>query len=167
MTSQGMTLRNMSLVGLTASAPMPPQHRPIFEEGVAMVFYRWTALQLGVQNEWGGANSADKAQQLLEDTLGWFYSRKDHEPSDLEQALDEALQVDFNIQSEDGSPYQVRTGTRARRPGRGARPNARVLRHLRTSARVASSTDQRSGVGVAEQRPTRPPTPCTRRSRAR
>lgn len=31
----------------------------------------------------------------------------DHEMLDLEDLLDEALQVDFNIQAEDDSPYQV------------------------------------------------------------
>jgi pre-rRNA-processing protein TSR2 len=31
----------------------------------------------------------------------------DHEMSDLEEVLDEAIQVDFNVQAEDDSPYMV------------------------------------------------------------
>ena len=31
----------------------------------------------------------------------------DHEMSDLEEVLDEALQLDFNVQAEDDSPYMV------------------------------------------------------------
>jgi len=32
----------------------------------------------------------------------------DHEMNDLEDLLDEVLQVDFNVQAEDDSPYMVR-----------------------------------------------------------
>lgn len=35
------------------------------------------------------------------------FSFADHEQADLEVTLDEALQVDFNVQAEDDSPYQV------------------------------------------------------------
>ena len=77
MAAQGMILRNMALVGgQTKSGPMPPQHRPLFEEGVALVFGRWTALQLAIVNEWGGSSSREKAQQLLEDVIQWFYTAK-------------------------------------------------------------------------------------------
>lgn len=31
----------------------------------------------------------------------------DHELNDLEEVLDEALQLDFNVQAEDDSPYMV------------------------------------------------------------
>ncbi|EFN51517.1 hypothetical protein CHLNCDRAFT_140215 [Chlorella variabilis] len=86
---------------------MPSHCRPVFEEGAALIFTRWTALQLGVANEWGGARSSHKAQELLGDVIGWFYSTKDHEMCDLQDLLDEALQLDFNIQAEDDSPYQV------------------------------------------------------------
>lgn len=77
MTSQGMVLRHNILVGGgQRRVELPPQHRPIFEEGAALIFTRWTALQLGVQNEWGGSKSAQKAQELLQDVIGWFYNTK-------------------------------------------------------------------------------------------
>lgn len=76
MAAQGMILRNMALVGQTAHVPMPQQYKRIFEEGVALIFGRWTALQLAVANEWGGSSSKEKAQSLLEDVLDWFYTSK-------------------------------------------------------------------------------------------
>lgn len=77
MAAQGMTLRNMHLVGGTnRRVELPPAHRPVFEEGAALIFTRWTALQLGVQNEWGGSKSVQKAQELLHDVIQWFYTTK-------------------------------------------------------------------------------------------
>jgi pre-rRNA-processing protein TSR2 len=71
-----MILRNMALVGQTNSTPMPPQNKPRFEEGVNLLFLRWTALQLAVENGWGGGSSKEKSQQLLEDVIQWFYTSK-------------------------------------------------------------------------------------------
>lgn len=68
-----MELRNGTVVG---QGFMPPERRPLFEEGVSLVFRQWTALCLAVENEWGGPYSKDKAQQLLEDVIQWFYGRK-------------------------------------------------------------------------------------------
>uniref|UniRef100_A0A1D1ZRP3 Pre-rRNA-processing protein TSR2-like protein n=2 Tax=Auxenochlorella protothecoides TaxID=3075 RepID=A0A1D1ZRP3_AUXPR len=107
MTSQGMMLRNMALVGNTASATMPAGHRPAFEAGVQMLFQRWTALQLGVLNEWGGSNSREKAAGIQHEVLEWFYGKKSHEMLDLADLLDQAISEDFNIQAEDDSPYQL------------------------------------------------------------
>lgn len=55
---------------------LPLDRRPVFEEGVRQVFLRWTALRLAVENEWGGASSAEKAQLLMGDVLEWFYRKK-------------------------------------------------------------------------------------------
>ena len=76
MASQGMILRNMALVGQTTSTPMPAKNKPQFEEGVSLLFQRWTALQLAVANEWGGGSSKEKGQALLEDVIEWFYTTK-------------------------------------------------------------------------------------------
>lgn len=76
MASQGMILRNLALVGQTARATMQLQNKPTFEEGCRLAFGRWTALQLGVENEWGGSNSKEKGQQLLADVIDWFYTCK-------------------------------------------------------------------------------------------
>lgn len=41
-----------------------------------MIFERWTALNLAVENEWGGQDSKQKAQALFAETLQWFYRKK-------------------------------------------------------------------------------------------
>ena len=68
-----MELRSGWVVGqgILASA-----HRPAFEQGVELVLSRWTALQLALDQQWGGANTAEKAQQVFEELLDWFYRRK-------------------------------------------------------------------------------------------
>lgn len=110
MTAQGMMLRNMALVGSTAPATMPAAHRPAFEAGVRVLFSKWTALQLGVVNEWGGPNSKEKAEGIMEEVIEWFYKKKDHEMLDLADLLDQCISEDFSIQAEDDSPYQARLG---------------------------------------------------------
>ena len=76
MTSQGMVLRNLALVGQIQKVPMPEQMKPVFEQGVRLLFERWTALQLAIQNEWGGSKSLEKANDLLLDVIDWFYHSK-------------------------------------------------------------------------------------------
>lgn len=76
MTSQGMMLRNHALVGQTKTVHMPDNCKPLFEEGVSLLFQRWTALQLAVQNQWGGSKSVEKANELILDVIDWFYTSK-------------------------------------------------------------------------------------------
>uniref|UniRef100_A0A7S0Y8A4 Pre-rRNA-processing protein TSR2 homolog n=1 Tax=Polytomella parva TaxID=51329 RepID=A0A7S0Y8A4_9CHLO len=99
-----MQLRSGYRVGQNV---MAPEHRPLFEEGVALIFAKWTALRLAVDNKWGGDNSEEKAQFLMEDIIDWFYKQRDHFTDDLEVELDEAILHDFNVEAEDGSPKQV------------------------------------------------------------
>ena len=70
-----MQLRNGSLSG-GSSGQLPADRRPAFEEGVLLVFKRWTALCLALDGQWGGSGSADKAQIIYEETLDWFYKKK-------------------------------------------------------------------------------------------
>lgn len=100
-----MELRNGRTVGL--HGPMPTDRRPAFEEGVAAAFTQWTALCLAVENQWGGPHSVDKANQVIQDVIDWFYDKKEHYADDLELELDDALRQDFNTECEDGSPREV------------------------------------------------------------
>ncbi len=68
-----MQLRNGTVVGANQ---LPVQARPLFEEGVKLVFSKWTALALAVENQWGGANSVEKADILYRDCLDWFYKNR-------------------------------------------------------------------------------------------
>jgi Pre-rRNA-processing protein TSR2 len=57
-----MELRSGNVVG---TGPSPGQAFHMFEQGARLVFARWTALQLAVQNECGGHDSAQRADQIL------------------------------------------------------------------------------------------------------
>ena len=65
---------------MTGRFTLPQEARPAFEEGVSLVCSNWTALGLAVENEWGGRNSREKADQLIADTIAWFYSKKGARP---------------------------------------------------------------------------------------
>ena len=51
-------------------------HRGQFEDGVKLLLSKWTALHLAVENQWGGRNSAEKAEDAYAEILEWFYRRK-------------------------------------------------------------------------------------------
>jgi hypothetical protein len=49
-----------------------PQAEQAFKEGLQSIFRQWTALELAVQNGWGGLEGHDKPQILLEEILAMF-----------------------------------------------------------------------------------------------
>ena len=53
---------------------LPQQYRSQFAEGLSLLFSRWTALGLAIDNDWGGPSSRQKAEQLYKDVLHWFYT---------------------------------------------------------------------------------------------
>ena len=68
---------DMELRSQTAGrAVMQAEARPAFEEGTALIFSQWTALELAVENEWGGRSSRQKADGLIAEALDWFYGKK-------------------------------------------------------------------------------------------
>jgi pre-rRNA-processing protein TSR2 len=80
----------------------------VLGEGIRLCFLRWTALQLAVENEWGGHTSKLKAQQLQSDVLSWFTRSKGPRYIDeLENLLDENLVELFNTTADDGSVEEV------------------------------------------------------------
>lgn len=72
-----MNLRSGLAVG---AGILPAQCRPQFEEGVQLILSKWTALELAVEQEWGGRQSGDKAENMLDELLEWF-DRKRGMPS--------------------------------------------------------------------------------------
>ncbi|XP_059652443.1 uncharacterized protein LOC132299693 isoform X1 [Cornus florida] len=77
------------------------------QEGIGLVLSRWTALQMAVENEWGGRDSRQQSQQLAADIFSWLTQSK--EPlfiDDLEEMLDEFM-LSINTQIEDGSIEEV------------------------------------------------------------
>ena len=41
-------------------------------EGIDLLLGRWSALQMAIQNEWGGRDTRQKAQQLALDIYHWL-----------------------------------------------------------------------------------------------
>lgn len=80
----------------------------LFSEGISLVLSRWTALQMAIENQWGGRDSREKSHDLASSILSWFTQSK--EPlyiDDLENILDESMAVSFNTEIEDGSVQEV------------------------------------------------------------
>ncbi|KAG5244944.1 pre-rRNA-processing protein [Salix suchowensis] len=78
-----------------------------FREGIWLVLSKWSALQLAIENEWGGRGSGLLAEQLASDILSWFtHSREPLYIDDLEGILDEAM-LSLNTMIEDGSIEEV------------------------------------------------------------
>jgi len=48
----------------------------VFNEGIGLLLFRWSALRTAVENEWGGRESRVKADQLVTDVLSWFTQSK-------------------------------------------------------------------------------------------
>ena len=61
---------------LGSAGLLPAATRPLFEEGLALVLRRWTALSLAVEHGWGGPQSAARAEELFANLLEWFYTSK-------------------------------------------------------------------------------------------
>ncbi|GLT59805.1 hypothetical protein SLA2020_326030 [Shorea laevis] len=80
---------------------------PVFQEGIGLHLSRWSALQMAVENEWGGRDSRRKADLLVSDVFSFFANSK--EPlyiDDLENILEESL-LSLNTMAEDGSIEEV------------------------------------------------------------
>ncbi|XP_022869674.1 pre-rRNA-processing protein TSR2 homolog isoform X2 [Olea europaea var. sylvestris] len=78
------------------------------QERISKLLSQWTALQMAVQNEWGGCDSLEKSEQLAYDVLSWLFQSKELlRVEDLENLLHERLLLSFNTEIEDGSIEEV------------------------------------------------------------
>ncbi|XP_077250339.1 uncharacterized protein LOC143889852 isoform X2 [Tasmannia lanceolata] len=94
--------------GRRPSQSLSAETLSIIEEGISLIFSRWTVLQMAIQNEWGGRDSREKSLQLASDILAWFAQSKDpHYIDDLEDMIDESMVLSFNAEVEDGSIGEV------------------------------------------------------------
>ncbi|XP_059630146.1 uncharacterized protein LOC132273138 [Cornus florida] len=77
-------------------------------EGISGLLSQWNALQMAVQNQWGGSDSLHKSHQLAADILTWFsQSKTPVSMEDLESLLHEKLLFTFKTDIEDGSIEEV------------------------------------------------------------
>lgn len=79
-----------------------------FVEGVDLIFSRWTALQLSIQMDWGGHDTAGKAEGFKESLVEYFEREgKTLEPEYVEDALLETMATEFGVVLEDQSEREV------------------------------------------------------------
>ncbi|KAM3310271.1 hypothetical protein ACQJBY_031140 [Aegilops geniculata] len=87
---------------------LSPQAAAALQEGIGLVFGRWTALQMAVENEWGGRDSRAKADRLAADVLSFFTNSKGpYYYDDLEEMMFDSISESFNADFEDGSVGEV------------------------------------------------------------
>jgi pre-rRNA-processing protein TSR2 len=79
-----------------------------FEDGVGLILSSWIALQMAVQNEWGGRDSRQKEQKFAADIVSWLTrSTETRYIDELEEMLDENMVLSFSTETEDGSLEEV------------------------------------------------------------
>ncbi|XP_016445118.1 uncharacterized protein LOC107770335 [Nicotiana tabacum] len=77
------------------------------QEGIGLVLGRWTALQMAIENDWGGRNSREKSSQLNLDIFSAFTNSKEKVyMDDIEEILDEFM-LSLNTEVNDGSLEEV------------------------------------------------------------
>jgi len=73
-------------------------------EGIGLVFGRWTALQMAVENQWGGRDSRAKADNFAASVLSWLCNSKGpHYFEDLADMMDAEISELFNADFQDNS----------------------------------------------------------------
>ncbi|KAL7612598.1 hypothetical protein Lser_V15G08704 [Lactuca serriola] len=76
-------------------------------EGIDLLLGRWSALQMAIQNEWGGRDTRQKAQQLALDIYHWLIRPAEAlYVDDLENLLDDFM-LSLNTEIDDGSIEEI------------------------------------------------------------
>ncbi|XP_071707100.1 uncharacterized protein [Rutidosis leptorrhynchoides] len=77
------------------------------KEGIDLLLGRWSALQMAIQNEWGGRDTRQKAQQLAVDIYHWLIRPAEALYVDeLENLLDDFM-LSLNTEIDDGSIEEI------------------------------------------------------------
>ncbi|KAF0525060.1 Pre-rRNA-processing protein TSR2-domain-containing protein [Gigaspora margarita] len=79
-----------------------------FYQAVTYVFKSWTALKLAVEMQWGGVDSEDKRDWLVDVVVEYFGKHgKETYAEDVESILQQVMADEFYTLLEDDSAYQV------------------------------------------------------------
>eukprot|EP00968_Pinguiococcus_pyrenoidosus_P015645 scaffold1459_cov260-Pinguiococcus_pyrenoidosus.AAC.6 len=87
--------------------PAPEQRWGAFVSGLQGVLQSWTALNLAVENNWGGGDSHKKAQELFEALLEVFRRGRDIYADVVEDVLLVRMDESFHTRCDDGSIEEV------------------------------------------------------------
>lgn len=78
-----------------------------FDSGIWYNLCLWPALKVAVENNWGGANSAEKRDWFAGAVSDIFTERPDTDQMDLEAVLLQVMQDEFDVNVEDESEVPV------------------------------------------------------------
>lgn len=84
-----------------------PQAVQYFKEGVGSVLRQWTALELAVHHQWGGPQSAERADELVAEIIELFLGPEKIYKDDIALLLEDYLDTNFCTICEDGSPEEL------------------------------------------------------------
>ncbi|KAJ3219218.1 hypothetical protein HDU67_002214 [Dinochytrium kinnereticum] len=108
----------------------------MFQEGMKMVFARWTALQIAIENQMAGTSTSIMASTLEVHTVDFFRQYGVNvEVDELEGNLEGYMEECFNLGLEDGSPGQVARAVTSLFRELAAEGRSDVLDRLRASAK--------------------------------
>ncbi|KAI8338562.1 Pre-rRNA-processing protein TSR2-domain-containing protein [Chlamydoabsidia padenii] len=79
-----------------------------FHEGVKHIFMNWTALKLAVEQDWGGVESVEKRDWMIELITDYFGKNgKKVDIDEIEDILNQIMSDEFHTLLEDDSGYLV------------------------------------------------------------
>lgn len=81
-----------------------------FELGVSMMIYKWDALDVAVENQWGGPDSAEKRDWITAIIVDLFKTEKVVETILIEETLLYAMVDEFDTNVEDDSAVFIANG---------------------------------------------------------
>ncbi|CAL0332082.1 unnamed protein product [Lupinus luteus] len=82
----------------------PVSNIVFLQKGIMLLLSRWYALQMAINNQWGGSDSLQKSHHLASHIFSFFSSSNAPVPvEDLENLLHEWMLLTFNTEIEDGS----------------------------------------------------------------
>ncbi|XP_078153140.1 uncharacterized protein LOC144548343 [Carex rostrata] len=93
--------------GREAPQVLSGQAAAMFAEGISLVLSRWTALQLAVENQWGGRKSRGRADQLVASIQEFFGQKEDLYIDELEKLLDDYMYHSLSAVVDDESVPEV------------------------------------------------------------
>jgi len=99
----GMVLRS----GKNADIDRHPEANKNFQEGLGSVFRQWTALELAVHHEWGGSQSSQRANELMQEILDMFLGPERIYKDDITLVLEDFMETQLNTVCEDNSIEEI------------------------------------------------------------
>jgi pre-rRNA-processing protein TSR2 len=80
-----------------------------FSEGITLIFSGWPVLKVAIEEQWGGHESSQKLQWLIEEITYLFLkdASRSYSSDDIEAILEDVLRAEFNVEVDDGSISHV------------------------------------------------------------